>query len=791
MRKIKEASITSEKLTHMTHTGDLFLFGEAAGRFAIKALVDIFNALRGSGLEDLNVTLKIDGSPSVLLASDFYGETFVATKGFFAKDRKIAYTTEDCEKYYGHAPDLQYKMEKLLEYARAINIPKDQIWQGDFLFDRNSLKEEVIDGEKCLTFHPNTIVYAIPLKDPQSLKIQRADIGVAWHTVYTGPDFEHLKIGFGADVNNLNKVPSVFQMDSKIPGIGESSTLSGDDAINIQKSLEVIEEGFQQLISSGVIKELSEDENLRKYIMTYKNYIIKNKNTEVDPEYIQGMIEWLSASFDKEIAKKKTQAAKDKYETKKQEEISKIKEKSADIEALLQVQNEAVAVKEFLINKLSKLGSFKTLVKHVDKGFLPTGHEGFAVSDKEGNIQKFVSRLEFSKNNFSQEILKGWMSAARLQQSIRRIVKNRMKENVDEQDITNLVKQIVQKLEAAAPSMSKEQLTSLKNEMLSLIGEEVNIMVYLEPLMNLFSKFKVRLQDLFYNTFRMVDDDVLKVFMESALKDPIISKEYFMSARNNIRNWQDPVVDRLNQLGIPSGDRKAILTAVGKSYNIVAGGNAGMGKGEVQYALLCGGEKPKQGDLFVPGLGEIEIKGVVGRMRGVHANLGNNRIPDNMIKKFVNSIPELKELHGVSADIFSLRKTDSRNSGWDIIIKNTGEKAKDIISQIFTLWTKGSYGDSFEVFKPDMSLIDRASDAILERNWMKAAACQAALQFDIYKKADGFMGILFVSPTRFFFAETPDDIIKGVMENKLQITPASVSLSNNIGSAAGLNIPQK
>ena len=61
-----------------------------------------------------------------------------------------------------------------------------------------------------------------------------------------------------------------------------------------------------------------------------------------------------------------------------------------------------------LINTLNKLGYVKTFVK-TKQGYKVTGAEGYVAIDKlGGDAVKIVDRMEFSYNNFSQDILKGW-----------------------------------------------------------------------------------------------------------------------------------------------------------------------------------------------------------------------------------------------------------------------------------------------------------------------------------------------------------------------------------------------
>ena len=72
------------------------------------------------------------------------------------------------------------------------------------------------------------------------------------------------------------------------------------------------------------------------------------------------------------------------------------------------LQNLVVDSKLILINKLNKLSKIGTFVK-TTSGFRVTNPEGFVAIDRmEGGAVKLVDRLEFSTNNFSKDIIKGW-----------------------------------------------------------------------------------------------------------------------------------------------------------------------------------------------------------------------------------------------------------------------------------------------------------------------------------------------------------------------------------------------
>ena len=67
--------------------------------------------------------------------------------------------------------------------------------------------------------------------------------------------------------------------------------------------------------------------------------------------------------------------------------------------AMLDLYRELQEIKQFVIDKLDHLESFRTYVQ-TEKGYKVTGPEGY-VLHKDGDMIKFVNRLEFAYNNFT------------------------------------------------------------------------------------------------------------------------------------------------------------------------------------------------------------------------------------------------------------------------------------------------------------------------------------------------------------------------------------------------------
>ena len=78
------------------------------------------------------------------------------------------------------------------------------------------------------------------------------------------------------------------------------------------------------------------------------------------------------------------------------------------LKLMFDLQKLIVLGKLKLINILNRLSNVDTFVK-TRTGYKTTGPEGYVAIDRlGGDAVKIVDRMEFSYNNFSPDILKGW-----------------------------------------------------------------------------------------------------------------------------------------------------------------------------------------------------------------------------------------------------------------------------------------------------------------------------------------------------------------------------------------------
>jgi len=399
--------LTESKNTHMTHIEDLVLDGGVKGaRQAINALRSLRDMLAGESPTAVDVTVKWDGAPAVFAGIDpTDGQFFVAKKGIFAKNPKVYKSHQDIED--DTSGDLAKKL--ILAFDNLKDLGITGVIQGDFMYDRGDLKQQKIDGQKYLTFHPNTIAYAIPIKTPLAKQIAKSKIGIVWHTSYKGANFESMKASFGGEITkNLKKSSNIWMQDATLPGI-KNVLMDAKTTKEVTSSLSNAGKIFQK-ISSGVLKEIESNKELNLVINIYNNTKVREgvriTNTKA---HTAGLIKFVEERYAKASDKLKSDKGKAGVEAKKSALMAFFNKKNQNnLQLVFDLQNYVVDAKLIIINRLNSLNNVGTFVK-TKSGFKVTNHEGFVAIDRmEGGAVKLVDRLEFSTNNFSTDIIKGW-----------------------------------------------------------------------------------------------------------------------------------------------------------------------------------------------------------------------------------------------------------------------------------------------------------------------------------------------------------------------------------------------
>lgn len=396
------------KNTHMEHLEDM-IFNEGVNgtRKAINFLRDLRDMLAGHNKSSVSSTVKWDGAPAVFVGIDpTDGKFFVAKKGVFNKNPKVYKTPEDVKE--DTSGDLQSKLLIALEEFSKLGIKKG-VYQGDLMFTKGDVKKETIDGEKYFTFQPNTIVYAVPVNSDLGRKIAGARIGVVWHTTYTGSSFETMSASFGQDIaSKFKSVTSIWQTDATYKDVSGKATFTDDETKRLTAILSTAGSLFKT-IPASLLNEFRDNAELQLRTKTFNNTFVRANRTIEPRSHVKGLMDYIFNYYQKEIDTKKTEKSKLAWKEKQTEAMSVFTRFNArDFENVFALLNYLVAAKEMIVNKMNQASEIGTFLR-TRNGFQVTDQEGFVAIDHLTNdAVKIVNRLEFSRANFSPDVIKGW-----------------------------------------------------------------------------------------------------------------------------------------------------------------------------------------------------------------------------------------------------------------------------------------------------------------------------------------------------------------------------------------------
>ena len=396
------------KNTHMEHIEDNVLNGGVDGaRQSINYLRALRDMLSGNSKSSVNVSVKWDGSPAIFAGTDpSDGKFFVAKKGVFAKTPKVYKTDSDIDS--DTSGDLSDKLKLALKYLPELGIKG--VIQGDFLYSKKDLKTKKQGGTSYLVFHPNTIAYAVPTTAPLAKIINSSKIGIVWHTRYTGDRFEDMKASFGMNiVDTLKKSKNVWSADAEYKDVTGSATFTKKETDELTSILSSAGKVFQKIDATS-LNSISKDDELLIRMKTFLNTKVRKQERIVNiKSAVSDMIDFMHNYYKIEAEKRKSPKGKSSVDERKKivmKYFSSTNKKN--LEAILELMNHIVDAKMMIVKKMNQASSLATFVQ-TDKGFKATGEEGYVAIDKLGkNAVKLVDRMEFTFNNFSPKVLKGW-----------------------------------------------------------------------------------------------------------------------------------------------------------------------------------------------------------------------------------------------------------------------------------------------------------------------------------------------------------------------------------------------
>ena len=386
---------------HLEHIEDEVLNRGVAGtRDAINFLQSLRDMLAGHSSSKVNVTTKWDGAPAVFCGiNPDNGKFFVGTKGVFNANPKLNYTDDDIDMNHPSG-GLNAKLKVALRYLPKLGIKG--VLQGDMMFSKGDINTQTIDGEEYITFQPNTIVYAVPSDSKLAKAMTSAQMGIVFHTSYTGKTFSDMKASFNIDINHLSTTKDVWFRDAYFVDASGTVTFTEQETKVLNSHLSLAGTTFQS-INALTLNRITASEIVLTYIKTFNNTKVREGMEIKDTvAHTNDLIRWVEAKLNKDISDAKKEETKQKRIKEKTEIMRFFRGSARDLKNIFDLMNHLVASKNMIVSKLQQMKQVTNTFLRTDDGFKVTNPEGFVAVDKlKGNAVKLIDRLEFAHANFN------------------------------------------------------------------------------------------------------------------------------------------------------------------------------------------------------------------------------------------------------------------------------------------------------------------------------------------------------------------------------------------------------
>lgn len=393
---------------HMMHLEDAVFTGRYCICDMLWTMQEFIDQLNKKSIN--SISIKYDGAPSIIVGINPESHNFfIATKSLFNKTPVFYESTQEIINDSKLSAGLVKKLICAYNYCRHMNIKG--IVQGDIMYTASDLKTREIDGSLHHTFHPNTLMYAIPKDSETGIEMSSHVIGIVWHTRYVGNSLNSLSTvkfnGTGQFINYHNNI-----------GIADARMTDFDYSVINTKELETILRTSKSVygsLNNSFMKAVTSNTKFKELANIYINSFIRsNKHFPNGSAMTDDFIKFVQDRYHNELQKLVSDKAIEKRVNELNSIITLVDKYGYNMDLLFKLHSYVRAWKDVAIRILNKQSHVKTFVvstSYNGKGLEKTNPEGYVFHGP--TAFKFVDRRTFSHYNFSDQYVKGWDSHSR------------------------------------------------------------------------------------------------------------------------------------------------------------------------------------------------------------------------------------------------------------------------------------------------------------------------------------------------------------------------------------------
>ena len=386
------------KRTHLEHIEDIILTnGYEGGKTVVGYFTDIYNMLKGSATNSVQVSVKWDGAPAVVCGiNPDNGRFFVGTKSVFAKAAKINYTKKDIANNHG-TDELGQKLLKCLVHLPKLDIKG--VVQGDMMFT-DDINTQNINGQSYVTFKPNEIVYAVPEGSEIANQISQASVGIIFHTTYVGETLANMNAQAGADISSFVKTPDVWFDNATYKNVSGSATFTKQESDEFKKGIITLKSLLTNVPKNLSAMITSNKDFVPLFQMFINSEVKQGRLPNNTNQFLKSFQEFYVNRMKQQLSGLKAQKAIELRQQKMKDMPKFLATIRKPLQYMLAFYKQTQAMKQQSLEKMNqamKIGTFS----QTDNGLEVTDPEGFVAVGADGGAVKLVDRLGFSRKNLT------------------------------------------------------------------------------------------------------------------------------------------------------------------------------------------------------------------------------------------------------------------------------------------------------------------------------------------------------------------------------------------------------
>jgi hypothetical protein len=231
-------------------------------------------------------------------------------------------------------------------------------------------------------------------------QIDRAKVGIIFHTTYNGDTLADMTASGGADVSSFAKTNDVFFDNATYKDVSGSAKFTDEETKQFYNGIEKLENLLNN-VPRNLSAVLGQNQDFIPMFQMYINAMVREGKLPNDAnKFLLGFKKFYSDRMQQQMSGLKAQKALQLRQDKMKQMPVFLNKAKKPLQAMLTFYRAVQTMKAFVLKKMNQamaIGSFQ----QTDGGLEVTEPEGFVAVDKSGGAVKLVDRLGFSRRNLT------------------------------------------------------------------------------------------------------------------------------------------------------------------------------------------------------------------------------------------------------------------------------------------------------------------------------------------------------------------------------------------------------